>query len=156
MCCNGVLFADVKLRRRDDAERLALLGLRLETVGAKVLSPQPCSCFDGNLCAIYADRPRLCRAFECHVLKRLNRGDLNEASARGIIAQAHRRVRVLRAVLLSLGDAKDDLPLTGRYARAMSQPIDLADPSSGRKRARLMLAMEALATVLGSEFSPRP
>ena len=35
LCCNGVLFADVELRKGDDAERLAELGLLLEKKGRK-------------------------------------------------------------------------------------------------------------------------
>src|ERR1035441_3049702 len=33
LCCNGVLFADVELRKGDDVQRLAELGLSLEKKG---------------------------------------------------------------------------------------------------------------------------
>ncbi len=33
LCCNGVLFADVELRKGDDAKRLMKLGLSLERKG---------------------------------------------------------------------------------------------------------------------------
>ena len=64
LCCNGVLFADVELRAGDDAKRLKDLGMTLEKKGqGKVAFAQPCACFDGKLCGIYADRPKRCRTF---------------------------------------------------------------------------------------------
>lgn len=57
LCCNGVLFGDVELQRGDDATQLAASGLGLFPKGRKRAFSQPCSCFDGHLCAIYAQRP---------------------------------------------------------------------------------------------------
>ena len=48
LCCNGVLFADVELRKGDDAQRLAELGLSLEKKGRQQAFAQPCACFDGS------------------------------------------------------------------------------------------------------------
>src|SRR5262245_12458302 len=83
LCCNGVLFKDVKLQPGDDAVKLRTLGLPLRSGrGAenhisssparlgKLKFTQPCAalCAD-NLCHIYADRPVRCRQFECALLK---------------------------------------------------------------------------------------
>jgi uncharacterized protein len=152
LCCNGVLFADVKLRPADRSDRLSALGAALAKNGNRLVLPQPCSCFDGKLCRIYADRPSLCRAFECHVLKRAVAGALSQAGARSIVSQTLREARTVRALLLRLGDTNEDLPLTLRYARMMEQPISLADPSSSRRRATLMRAMDKLARRLAKEF----
>ena len=53
LCCNGVLFADVELRKGDKAEQLAELGLSLKEKGQRRAFVQPCACFDGKLCRIY-------------------------------------------------------------------------------------------------------
>ena len=71
LCCNGVLFADVELRKGDDVQRLAELGLSLEKTGRQQAFAQPCACFDGELCRIYTGRPKRCRTFECSLLKRV-------------------------------------------------------------------------------------
>jgi Fe-S-cluster containining protein len=65
------LFADVELRKGDDVQRLAELGLSLEKTGRQQAFAQPCACFDGELCRIYTGRPKRCRTFECSLLKRV-------------------------------------------------------------------------------------
>src|SRR5437868_1476023 len=83
LCCNGVIFADVRLQRGDDPGRLRALGLPIATPHAPssasplrktggVPAPrfaQPCAALDGCRCRIYADRPAYCRQFDCLLLK---------------------------------------------------------------------------------------
>ncbi len=89
LCCNGVLFADVELRAGDDAEQLKKLGLTLEKKGqGKLAFAQPCACFDGKLCGIYAERPKRCRTFECGLLKRVQTDELKADAALKIISKA--------------------------------------------------------------------
>src|ERR1017187_2031103 len=90
LCCNGVLFADVELRKGDDAQRLAEFGLSLEKKGRQQAFAQPCACFDGKLCRIYGERPKRCRTFECGLLKRVQTGDLGADAALQTIAEAQR------------------------------------------------------------------
>src|ERR1044072_8585151 len=78
LCCNGVLFADVRLQAGDDVARLTELGVPLKRRGAVARFSQPCACLDGKLCRIYADRPARCRTFECRLLKRALAGDVTE------------------------------------------------------------------------------
>ena len=70
LCCNGVLFADVKLRPADDPERLKAGGLPVRGKGKNLGFAQPCAALqpDGK-CCVYQDRPAMCRQFECGVLK---------------------------------------------------------------------------------------
>src|ERR1700733_5994944 len=58
LCCNGVLFADVR-REGDDHSPL------FKQFGAQV--PQPCPAFNSNdcKCALYENRPARCHKFEC-------------------------------------------------------------------------------------------
>ena len=58
LCCDSTLFADVELRAGDDAKRLKQLGLTIvQKSKSKLAFTQPCACFDGKFCGIYADRP---------------------------------------------------------------------------------------------------
>ncbi len=83
LCCDSTLFADVELRAGDDAKQLAKLGLVLKRKErTKTAFAQPCACFDGKLCTIYADRPKRCWLFECGLLKKV-KGGRNEGE-RGI------------------------------------------------------------------------
>jgi uncharacterized protein len=153
LCCNGVLFADVKLRRGDDARRLAGRGLALEKKGTLQAFAQPCACYDGKFCRIYAERPVRCRTFECGLLKRVSAGELRAAAALNKIARA-RRLRADVDKLLRCADSDDErLALSERYARAMRQPVDLAGGKTAVKLpGTVMQVYRDLMQVLQRDF----
>jgi uncharacterized protein len=154
ICCNGVLFADVELRAGDDAKRLKRLGLALKKKGqGKLAFAQPCKCFDGKLCGIYADRPKRCRTFECGLLKRVQAGEVEAKAALKTIAQTRRQMEKVRVLLRQLGQNDERLAMTKRYAQAMSAPIDLSDHESITEgRGDLMLAVDELMRQLQRDF----
>ena len=126
LCCNGVLFADVKLCKGDDVQRLAELGLSLEKKGRQQAFAQPCACFDGKLCRVYVERPVRCRAFECGLLKRVQAGELGAGAALKTIAQAKRQVEKVCELLRRADSDDEQLALSQRYELAMSEPVDLS------------------------------
>ena len=153
LCCNGVLFADVQLLKSDNAGRLIDVGMALKKKGMKRAFVQPCRCFDGKLCRIYADRPKRCATFECGLLKRVQSGAMPAPAALKLIADARKLVEKVRRLLRRLGDKDEQLALTKRYGRMMSQPIDLsADEDTGEARGELMLAVNDLMHVLQRDF----
>jgi len=154
LCCDSTLFADVEVRAGDDARELARLGLSLEKKGRnKTAFAQPCACFDGKLCAIYGDRPKRCRTFECGLLKKIGAGELSAGIALEKISKAKILVKKVRELLHSLGQNDDRLALTKRYALAMSAPVDLsASENSSEFRGELMLAVNELMHILQHDF----
>jgi len=153
LCCNGVLFADVELQKGDNVGRLIDLGMALKKKGMKRAFVQPCRCFDGKLCRIYADRPKRCAMFECGLLKRVQSGEIPAPTALKRIADATKLAEKVRRLLRRLGDHDEQLALTKRYSRVMSQPIDLAaGDDAGEARGELMLAVNDLMHVLQREF----
>jgi Fe-S-cluster containining protein len=153
LCCNGVLFADVELQPGDDDGRLIDLGMSLKKKGMKRAFAQPCRCFDGKLCNIYADRPKRCATFECGLLKRVQSGAMTAPAALKHIADAKKLVEKVRRVLHRLGDDDEQLALTKRYRRMMAKPIDLsAGKDNGAARGELMLAVNDLMIDLQHDF----
>lgn len=154
LCCDSTLFADVELRAGDDPKRLAKLGLSLVKKGrSKVAFAQPCACFDGKFCGIYADRPKRCRLFECGLLKKVQAGDMSAGAALKKISEAKALAAQVRELLHVLGQSDEKLALTKCYAQAMREPIDLADESeSAERRGELMLAVNDLMHVLQRDF----
>jgi uncharacterized protein len=153
LCCNGVLFADVELRAGDDPGRLAELGLTLGMKGSKLAFAQPCACFDGKLCGIYADRPKRCRTFECGLLKRVQAGELAADAALKTITKTKRQAEKVRVLLRQLGQTDEHLAMTKRYAAAMSAPIDMSDhEADSERRGELMLAVDELMRQLQRDF----
>jgi uncharacterized protein len=153
LCCNGVLFADVELQKGDNAGRLIDLGMSLKKKGMKRAFVQPCRCFDGKLCRIYADRPKRCATFECGLLKLVQSGEMPASAALKRITDAKKLVENVRRLLHRLGDNDEHLALTKRYGRMMAQPIDLsAGEDTGGARGELMLAVNDLMHALQRDF----
>jgi len=153
LCCDSTLFADVELRAGDDAKRLAILGLTLEKKGrGKLAFAQPCACFDGKLCGIYADRPKRCRTFECGLLKKVEADEMTVGAALKKISEAKKRAEKVRELLRSLGQREEQMALTHRYMAAMSAPVDLSDETNAERHGELMLAVNDLMSVLQREF----
>jgi Fe-S-cluster containining protein len=153
LCCDSTLFADVELRASDDPRRLRQLGLTLAKKGrTKLAFAQPCACFDGRLCGIYADRPNRCRAFDCGLLKRVAAGEMTAKAALKKITEAKQLAERVRALLRLLGQRDEEMALTHRYGEAMSAPIDLADEAGAERHGELMLAVNDLMTRLQRDF----
>jgi Fe-S-cluster containining protein len=155
LCCDSTLFADVELRARarggDDAKRLAGLGLSLVKKGkSKVAFAQPCACFDGKWCRIYADRPKRCQLFECGLLKKVQAGEMSAGAALKKIAQGKELAGRVKE-LLALFPVDEGVALSERYSRAMSEPVDLSEGDASH-HGKLMQAYEALMQTVRRDF----
>jgi Fe-S-cluster containining protein len=153
MCCNGVLFADVRLQADDDLKKLATLGLRLERHGNKMRFIQPCPAFDGKLCRIYEQRPSRCQKFECRLLKEVHTGNKTVQQAHIVIRHIRNEAEKVLKLLKSLGNSDEAEPLSRRFEMVMAQPWDLAGEQKLTKaRSELPRAMERLMQLVQTEF----
>jgi Fe-S-cluster containining protein len=153
LCCNGVLFGDVELQRTDNAARLAKLGLELFAKKHRRAFNQPCACFDGKLCRIYADRPARCRAFECTQIQRVDQGKQSLAAAARKIREARRLAGHVAQLCRDLGSHDEMVPLNQRWTAIMTEPWDLGgDERRLELREELMAAVGRLAGVLEQDF----
>jgi Fe-S-cluster containining protein len=153
MCCNGVLFADVRLRAADDLKKLAALGLRLERHGNKMRFMQPCPAFDGKLCRVYAQRPSPCQAFECRLLTDIHDGRKTVPEAHKVIRQIRKLAEKVLLLLEALGNSDRFESLSSRYKTVMAQPWDLSEAEILMEaRNELPGAMERLMQLAQTEF----
>lgn len=153
LCCNGVLFADVKLLPADNSVQLAASGLSVLRGQGRCRFLQPCSCFDGVKCRIYAEKPGHCRDFDCFVLKRYRTAKLSGRAALARIRRARQLADQVHQTLQELGNQDARQALTRRYQAVMKQPIDLEDREARAElRGELMCQMETLMEYLHREF----
>lgn len=153
LCCNGGLFGDVELQPREDVNRLGSLGLEFYRKGRKYAFRQPCACFDGKFCGIYAERPARCRTFQCRLLQRTQAGSLTIPAALKSIRAARQQVETMQKLLCGLGNRDETVPLNERYAAVLAQPIDFAsDTSIEKRRGQLMRLSGKLAEILERDF----
>lgn len=151
-CCNGVLFADVRIPDPSEAATLRKLDVPLRGQPGRWRLPQPCPCFDGQLCSVYALRPERCRTFSCGLLQRLIQGRLSPDQARAIVQRARAALAKVEQALAALGQATANRPLQHRVTHALARPLDLSRPGVIPARQRLMRAMEQLHRILAVEF----
>jgi Fe-S-cluster containining protein len=153
LCCDSTLFADVELRKGDDPARLVKLGLTvLQKTKTKLAFSQPCACFDGKFCKIYANRPKRCRLFECGLLKRVESSEMTADAALKKISEAKALAEKVRALLRDAGQHDEMMALTHRYAEAMSAPVDFSVEGAADQRGELMLAVNDLMQMLERDF----
>jgi Fe-S-cluster containining protein len=157
LCCNGVIFADVKLQPTDNARSLASLGLGLKTTPAVTKFNQPCSMFDGCRCKIYSERPVHCRKFECALLGSVQSGELTFSSSLRHIRKARRLAAEIEALLSTLEDQESTKPLMAR-ARETCRRLASRKVSSETINAlsRLTASIHQLALLLSERFYPGP
>jgi Fe-S-cluster containining protein len=153
LCCNGVLFGDVKLQAEDNAALLRKLGLSIQKVRFK----QPCVALDGCRCKIYADRPAYCHKFECLLLKRVHSGHLDQEAALKTIKTAREKIEAVTRLLRSLGDENEAVPLRVRF-RNISRKFEKVPSAKSQAHdfAELTQEMHALNLLLSDQFLPDP
>jgi Fe-S-cluster containining protein len=153
LCCNGVIFADVKLQREDNRARLEALGLPVEVRLRAPRFRQPCEALDGCFCRIYGERPKYCREFECYILKNLQANRLDMKSARQVVRTARGRALKVAKLLESLGDTETTVSLSQRFRRTARRLEQLGlDPKQAELYGQLTLAMHGLNLMLSESF----
>lgn len=94
-CCNGTLHIHTALLP-EETETAAGLGLRVAAVGERPAFQQPCAKFQAGQCAIYDQRPQVCRGYACALLKRMQAGEITLAQALRVVGIAHKQLGVFQ------------------------------------------------------------
>jgi Fe-S-cluster containining protein len=171
LCCNGTIFADVRLQPGDDVARFQRLGLALsrkvspgrETVGMTDAEKarrssgwsfsQPCTAYDGCQCRIYRERPTYCREFECLLLKAVGAGRLKAPAALAVVRNAKALVENVRSLLRSLGDTEETAALATRFRRTARRLQQVgAGKAESATYSELTLAFHELNLLLSESF----
>jgi Fe-S-cluster containining protein len=146
LCCNGVLFADVRRERGDDSPLFAQHGPRVA---------QPCPAFNSGdcTCALYAERPARCRKFECKQLVAVRAGTVSAAAALKKIRAAKKLAAEIEAFLTKLGFNDVSLPLSKRFQGCQRAAERREIPTENIERlADLQLAVHQLNGLLARDF----
>ena len=146
LCCNGVLFADV---RPEPGDASPLFN------GGRLRVAQPCPAFNAATCAcaIYAERPARCRKFECHQLLGVRIGTTTTEKALRQIRAARALAAEVEKLLVELGFNNTRLPLSRRFQRCQRAAENGKLPETQLDRlADLQLAVHRLTGLLAREF----
>jgi len=153
LCCDGSLLGDVELTSRE-AATLEIMGIAVAADGdAGDAMALPCPALEGTRCSIYAHRPGACRAFECRLLTKAERGEIGVEQALALIADTRARIDDLGRQMTALGHADERLPLRERYTDAVALAAETpADATSRRKSRALEATMAEIARIIETEF----
>ncbi len=145
LCCNGVLFADVRPEPGDQSPLFA----------GRRRVPQPCPAFQAGdcTCAIYPERPARCRQFECRQLLAVRAGTTTIPQALKKIQRARKLASALEKRLSALGFDNVKRSLRGRF-RQCQHAADQGrlDAPQFARLAKVQLAMHQLMLLLAGEF----
>jgi Fe-S-cluster containining protein len=146
LCCNGVLFADVRGERGDNSKLFEQFGPRVS---------QPCPAFNAGdcKCAIYAGRPTRCQKFECKQLLAVRGGTKSAEAALKKIREAQKLADKVEKLLRQLGFNETQLPIGKRFRkcqRAAERGKILSDHFGSL--ADLQLAVHRLNQLLAQDF----
>jgi Fe-S-cluster containining protein len=145
LCCNGVLFADVRPQPGDRSPLFA---------GRRRVS-QPCPAFQAGdcTCAIYSARPDRCRQFECRQLLAVRAGETTVPQALKKIRRTHKLARKLEVGLSALGFDRVKPPLRRRFQQCQAAAeAGALDRAHFARLAELQLAMHQLTQLLAGDF----
>jgi len=146
MCCNGVLFADVRPEPGDPSPLCQ--GHR-----SRVAQPCPCVTAATCACAIYAERPVRCRKFECRQLLGVRAGTTTPEKALRQIRAARELAAEVEKLLAELGFNHPRLPFSRRFQRCQRAAENGQLPETQLERlADLQLAVHRLTGLLAREF----
>ena len=110
LCCNGILFADVRPERGENSKLFQQFGSRVA---------QPCPAFNSGdcKCALYAERPSRCRKFECKQLLAVRSGKKSAETALKKIGEAQKLAGEVEKLLKRLGFNETSLPFSKRFQK---------------------------------------
>lgn len=149
LCCTGVMF-DIAPLDPDELGRATEQGLRpcLDQPGAAHFR-FPCPRLEGTRCGIYADRPRVCRAFRCKLLEKVESGEVTGAEANSLIVEAKTMMEEVRPLVVESGG-----PITPKWWRNLYHDWSAKARAGGATpvQARLVLELARLNFFLDTHF----
>jgi len=146
LCCNGVIFGDVRQERGDSSPLF-------DRHGPRVMQPCPAFSQGDCTCSLYADRPTRCRKFECKQFSAVSNGELSPAAALKKIREAKKLAAQIESLLSKLGYNDSSLPFTKRFQRCQREAEcgKLAGDQFDQL-ADLQLAVHRLNNMLSAHF----
>jgi len=146
MCCNGT-FLDYAAVTGEEATVLEPLGLPVKVIDGLGLRIQlPCRKFDG-CCTIYADRPAVCRNFQCRLLKSLDKRRIEAG-------YALQRIQLLKALKAELQQVIPDQKEKSyfREVRDFVLDIEKGSPEYRREHAKTLMIGTRFMNLINEDF----
>jgi uncharacterized protein len=155
LCCDGTLFSDVRLKPTDNIAALTAKGLQISVEAGSRALKQPCPAHKSCVCTVYADRPSTCRAYQCVLLKRIERNEISRDAALGVIRETISLKNQVREQMLGAsGDSEWHLSM---FTSGFTERMQDSSPDQREKcYAPLFRTFVALQSRLDKYFRIKP
>lgn len=147
LCCDGTLFGQVRVTM-DEGRRLSAIGHELFDQAGERHFRQPCPSLKHGRCSIYEARPRSCQKFNCKLLERHHKGDLEPG-------EGPRRVTEAKALQEQVRACEPDAAYDGKRQtrwRSLAAELEAAPVEDKLQIGQRLLAVVAFETYLSLWF----
>jgi hypothetical protein len=151
LCCDGTLFITAGLEESELDWAQAHSITTFEEKGKYHLR-QPCRCFGAEGCSTYGDRAAICRTFKCHLLRRLEAGEVSEEFAQASISQAKALRDVTAHELPGSTSLFERLEAFATSLGSSDAPADESLLAFRRAKRRLISDVVVLSVLLRQQF----
>lgn len=156
LCCDGTMYSTVDIAGEDRTDVLTQAGITLSTRENTQLFRQPCAAFNSGCCSVYDNRPRVCRRYRCHLLRRHEAGEVSYIEARTLISRTINLRNRLRVELNTFLDTNQQASLSELYSLTLSKLDAAPNPIAARREhAGLLMSVVGLRAILKREFELR-
>ena len=146
LCCAGALHNAAVL---DEDEIAGAHGLGLPVLDrAKASFGLPCPKLSGTMCSIYGSRPRVCGRYRCHLLQRLDAGEVSLEDAIVVVQTAKSLIGELEHAM----PRRMTLPQARALALVAASPGEADRPRDSGSPMRLRLAATAVVVYMDKHF----
>ncbi len=151
VCCDGTFFDEAMIQPSDlnpVTEKLDLL-----RKDGKIKIKLPCSHHINYRCTIYEQRPWVCRAYECKLLKECKQGKVDEGEAIEVINTLKSAVEEIDEILEKAGIPKGRLGVHKRITALEEQSLTEMTLTEYRKaNGPLLIKYRLLQKLLTERF----
>ena len=155
LCCDGTMYSTVEINEADRQARLQKKGFNLLLQDGKSVFEQPCTAFGSGCCSIYAQRPAMCRAYRCALLRKHDANEISTHDAKALIAGTIAARDRVRPALEQLTGAESSLSLP-KLLKLMEDVLASMDIATRRRdHGELLLDVGVLRVLLMQHFEPR-
>ncbi len=98
MCCDGTLFSFVAVST-DEARVLRAASVEVRDEAGRLRLPQRCGALKETTCQVYAQRPFVCRRFDCLLVRAVKEKEAPLDEALSLVAEARQRLNRLDRLL---------------------------------------------------------
>lgn len=157
LCCDGSFFGSVELRAEDHVAELGQV-LQIKSKEGKLGFSQPCAALRGRCCAVYENRPQVCRRYRCRVLRAVQTNVDGLPEALENVARLRGLVASLKTALRDAGylDSDQDHPAALKTFRAAYAAALAAEDSEFFVRhGELILRWKKTAWLMHEKFDEK-